>query len=291
MVIASSATNGFGNIELGDIVINGNNMSENVTAAIQDILIERNIAAASTATLQLADAQRTILRAQPYGFGNTLELDGLSFSLAEYTKTGDQTQIVFESTGVASLRLKTGVTATTNTVDITGFAEMLVRQVPGLNFVGEPTPLSAPIQVGRGTSSNTDEDSWTCLARIASTAGWRCFESMNTIYFGSDDFWFSFPSLGTLREFTIPVQNIDFDTDIGLPFGNVTVTGIANLWQYPPAGVVTLADMGIANGNYLVNDMQRDLYSPQMTCVLQVPVTPALLLNPPTNQTGLASGG
>lgn len=284
-----TATNGFGDIQLTDIVINGGPMSLDVTAAVNDVIVERNIAAASTITLQLSDPFRSILRSGVFAFADTLEVDGLSFTLAEFTKTGDQLQIIFEASGVYALRQITGVQNQTNTDDITGFAEQLVMAVPGLGFVGEPTPLSTPIQVGRGTSSNTTEDSWTCLVRIASTAGWRVFESMNVIYFGSDDFFFSFPSSSTLQEWTETIQNIDFDYDIGQPFGNVTVTGMSNLWDYPPASVVTLAGMGIANGNWLVNDMQRDFYSPQMTLTLQQPISPAVLLNPDEDETGLES--
>jgi hypothetical protein len=115
--------------------------------------------------------------------------------------------------------------------------------------------------------------------------------SAGVVYFGSDPFWFSSPSLGTLQEFTQGIQNIDFDYDTGQPFGNITVTGIANLWQYPPGSVVTIVNMGPANGNWLINDMQRDLYSPQMTAVLQIPQSPDALINPTGNQTGLSTGG
>lgn len=287
MVIASSATAGFGNIELGDIVINGGPLSIDVTTAIQDVLIERNIAAASTVTLQITDPFRTILNSGIFQFGDVLYLDGLTFTLVEQTKTGDQEQLIFEDQSVAALRAQTGTQATSNTVDITGFAEQLVLQVPGLKFVGEPTPLSTPIQVGRGTSSNPDEDSWTCLVRIASTAGWRVWGDMGTIYFGSDPFWFSFPSQGTVQEFTQGVQNIDFQYDTGQPFGNLTVTGICNLWDFAPGSVVSVVQMGPASGNWLVNDIQRDLYSPQMTATLQVPQTPDQLINPNANSTGL----
>lgn len=296
-IVSSSATNGFGNIALSDITINGQGMSVDVTEAISDVIVERNIAAASTVTLQMTDPSRKILRSGIFQYNDVLQLDGLLFTLVEVTKTGDQLQCIFEANGVALLRNQTGATATTNTVDITGFAEQLVMAIPGLGFVGEPTPLSTQIAVGRGTATNPAEDSWTCLVRIAATAGWRVFESANVIYFGGDDFWFSFPSVATLQEPIAPappqqlIQNIDFDYDTGQPFGNITVTGIANLWQYPPASVVTLANMGPANGNWLVADMQRDLFSPQMTLTLQVPVLPAEYLNPNANSTGIITSG
>jgi hypothetical protein len=296
-IISSSAINGFGNLHLGDVIINGSTLTLDVTSAISDIIVERNIAAASTVTLQMTDPQRQILRNNIFNYFDALELDGLLFALVEQTKTGDQLQVIFEAAGVALLRLQSGITATTTTSDITSFAESLVSAIPGLGFVGEPTPLAAPIAVGRGTTSNPQEDSWTCLVRIAATAGWRCFESANVVYFGGDDFWASFPSQGVLTEPIAPEQpqsaiyNIDFDYDIGQPFGNITVTGISNLWQYPPGAVVTVAGCGPANGNWLVSDIQRDLFAPQMTCTLQTAIVPALYLNPSQNSTGIVTGG
>lgn len=282
-----SPTQGFGNLSIGDITINAGPVNANYASAVTDVIVERNIASASTVTIQLADPLRTILRSQIYKYTDMLELDGLNFALVEIVKTGDQLQNVFEAEGVFLLRQQRGATASANTVDITGFAEQLVRQIPGLGFVGESTPLSTPIAVGRGTTSNPDEDSWTCLVRIAATAGWRLFESNNVIHFGSDPFWISFPSVATLQEWTANIYNMDFDFDIGQPFGNITVTGVSALWAYPPGSVVTLVGMGPANGNWLVNDMQRDFYSPEMTVTLQQALTPDQFLNPSEADLGI----
>ena len=275
-----SPTQGFGNIQLGDITINGGPLDSNLAAAVTDVIVERNIASASTVTLQIADPLRTILRSQILQYTDVLELNDLLFALVEITKTGDQLQFIFEAYGVFLLRQQSGTTASTTTSSITAFAEQLVRAIPGLGFVGENQAADMAIAVGRGTTTNPYEDSWTCLVRIAATAGWRVFESDNVIYFGSDPFWISFPSQATLQEFTTNIQNMDFDYDIGQPFGNITVTGIANLWDYPPGSVVTTAGMGPADGVWLVNDMQRDFYSPQMTLTLQAALSPDQFLNP-----------
>lgn len=282
-----TATQGFGTLTLGDITINGGPLDSNIAAAVTDVIVERNIASASTVTIQVSDPTRYILRSQLLNYTDVLELDGLLFALVEITKTGDQIQFIFEAYGVFLLRQEKGTTASSTTSNITAFAEQLVSAIPGLGFIGENDKLATAIAVGRGTTANPYEDSWTCLVRIAATAGWRLFESNNVIHFGSDPFWAGFPSVAVLQEFTPGIQNIDFDYDIGQPFGNLTVTGVSALWDYPPGSVVTTAGMGPANGVWLVNDMQRDFYSPQMTLTLQQALTPDQFLNPSQADLGI----
>ena len=288
----STATQGFGNLTIGDITINAGPLDPNFASAVTDVIVERNIASASTVTIQIADPLRTILRSEIYTYTDILEMDGLLFALVEITKTGDQIQYIFEAYGVFLLRQQTGSIASATTTNITGFAEQLVRAIPGLGFIGQVDRLAgAPaIAVGRGTTTNPNEDSWTALMRVAATAGWRVFESNNVIHFGSDPFWMTFPSVATLQEFTTNTFNIDFDYDIGQPFGNVTVTGVANLLDYPPGSVVTLVGMGPASafgGLWLVNDMQRDFFSPEMTMTLQSPISVELFLNPSQADLGI----
>jgi|SRR6185437_7336504 len=290
---------GFGPMDPGDLTIFVNGVpvtNVDIFNAISDVLVERTISGASTVTIQLTDPSRQILNSGNFVPGTTLMLDGLSFTLVQFAKTSDQMQLVFEASGVAALRLQTGNTVTTTTSDITTFARSLVLAVPGLSFVGDPTPVNPAIAVGRGTSTDaTDnpEDSWTCLQRLATTAGWRCWESANTVFFGSDPFWETFGVKGTLQEWTAGVQNMDFDWDVGKPFGDVTVTAMCQLWAYNPGDIVHTANLGMAS-NYptspdpnialtpnlwIVSDMQRDLYNPQATITLTTPMPPYDLIN------------
>lgn len=295
---SETLVDGFGPVNPGDltIAVNGNSLQPFVeTGALNDVLVERTISGASTITLQLTDPFRKILNSGIFSFGDTLELDGLNFTLVQFNKSADQLQLVFEATGVAQLRLQTGNTATTTTSDVTSFARSLVNAIPGLGFVGDPTPVNPAIAVGRGTSDDpTDdpEDSWTCLQRLATTAGLRCWESANVIYFGSDPYWESFGVKGTLQEWTAGVQNMDFDFDVGKPYGDITVTAMTELWAYNPGDIVHTAKLGPASGLtnpdpsvgsvpnlWLVSDMQRDFYSPQATITLTVPMPPYDLIN------------
>lgn len=276
---------GFGTLGPSDLIVNGGPILVDALDAITDVIVERDITSATTITLELDDPFRNVLRSGVFNYGDTLTLAGSgesSFTLVQFVKASDQLELVFESTGVFQLRQQVGVIATTtSTTDLSGFAAMLVAEVPGLSFVGEPDPLQVPLVggIGRGTSTDTGEDSWSCLTRLATSAGWRCWEANNTVYFGSDPYWLStMPSLGILQEFTDQIMNMDFDWDIGKPYGSITATAFTGLWTFSPGQVVTVQGMGPADGVWLVQTAQRDLYNPLATIQLTVPLTAAQLL-------------
>jgi hypothetical protein len=279
-LVALPPTPGFGDVTVSDIIINGAGISTDVTIAVTDVIVETSIANASTVTVELTDPTRWIIRSGIFNQGDSLELDGLNFTLVAFTKASDQLELVFESTAVYNLRQEIGVLNGGGT-NLFGFAQQLVSAVPGLSLVGENDPLAnaEAISITRGTSDDPDEDSWTCLVRLAATAGWRVWEYNNTIYFGSDPFWLTyFASYATLQEFTPQVMNIDFSYDWGQPFGNATVTAMTDYLSFPVGSPVTVTGLGPANGVWIINDMQRDLYNPEATVTLMIPMTPAELI-------------
>ena len=277
-------------LDTSDFLVNAQKISVDVSNAIQDVIVERTISTASTVTMQISDPTRVLLKSGIFSnWGAQLTVDSLNFSLVETTKTGDTIQAVFETTGIADLRREVGVQATTTTNDITSFIGGLVSAVPWLGFVGyegaaySDAESTQAVSIGRGTTDDPFEDSWTCINRIATSAGWRCFESNNVVYLGPDSFFLTAPSAGVLQEFTAGIQDIDFDYDIGKPFGTVTATGMLGMWTYNPGQVVTFEGMGPLDGNpWLVQSMQRDLYNPQATLVLYWPVTPQWAIASPS---------
>ena len=279
-VILNNTLDGFGPLEPSNFIVNGQRLTTDVAGAVIGGTVMRTAQGASTITLQLADPLRTILRSGLFVYGSVLQVENLSFTAVQLTKSADVLQLVFEASGVAALRLQTGVQATTNSVDLTGFVQSLVSAVPGLQLIAQSTPLAAAVSIGRGTSNDVTEDSWTCIQRVVTSAGWRCFEVNGIIWLGPDSFFLSAPSQGTLVEFTPQIQNIDFDYDIGKPFGTATVTGMCETWGYPPGAVVWTSGMGPMDGQpWMVQDCQRDLYSPQMTATLHVPMSPYDVIN------------
>ena len=283
-------TPGFGTLSVPDFQINGKGMTLDVTAAIHDITLESTIGGASTVTMVLKDPTRQILRSQVITFTDTMTVNGLSFTCVEFTKSGDTLTIIFEATGVNMLRRQIGVTASTTTTNITTFVASLVAEVPSLKFVGQPTPTIFPIATARGSSDDPEEDSWTCMQRLAGTAGWRCWEYNTTVYFGSDLYWAKSAASATFAEFQPNTTsgaclNIDFDWDYGQSMAPITATVLLGTITYTVGEVINVATMGPADGIYIVYSMTRDLFNKTATVSLQWPLTPAQVLTNIANPT------
>lgn len=115
------------------------------------------------------------------------------------------------------------------------------------------------------------EDDWTCLQRLASEIGWRCFCVSGTIYFTSDEHLFLSKVMMTLSEESDGVDAIDFDYTQRTRNAQVTVTCRADRWQAPPGTVVSIEDMGPASGRWLVTAIGRSLFNPATTITLKKP--------------------
>lgn len=259
---------------------------QNVTSSVTDAILARTVDGASTVVLQMQDPVRSILRSGMFSFGLALTVDGLNFALVQFAKTGDQLQLTFEAAAAYDLRKQKGALVWASTTDLDGFVRHLVDAVPGVKLVCEPGAVSFETGSGvnasstvsiiaRGTTAQPDEDSWTCINRLANSAGWRVFECEGTIFMGSDQWLLKeFPSAGTIKEFTTEVQVIDGTYDVGMPLGQLTVTAMNATWPAKPGQPITVANMGPLNGVWLVYSMQRDLFNPQGTMTLQVPMNP-----------------
>ena len=81
-------------------------------------------------------------------------------------------------------------------------------------------------------------------------------------------------------EFSDTVQLIDFDWDVGKPYAQATVTCMMENWQFNLGEIVQINNLGIANGYWMVAGMQRDMYLPQASLTLQVPMPFASVYNP-----------
>lgn len=282
-----TATPLFGYLSKEDMLLSGSKMPGLIADAITDAQIMRGMQNASTITLQLADPYRYILRSNVLGDYELLTADGLNFVMVEIAKASDQLSVTFEAQAVNKLRHHSGALVYKSTTDLGGFAQLLCSQA-GVPCVSDPSPLlvatpiargsgSAVSTIGTGFTKASQEDSWTCLTRLATTTGWRCFESAGTIYMGPDPWLMSRAvNVGTIQEFTDAVQDIDVDWDIGKPVGQASVTAMTGTWQFGPADVVNTEGMGkLLDRPWLVFACQRDLFNPQASITLQVPMTAA----------------
>jgi len=297
---SASQIAGFGPVDLGSILLGGKVLDTSYQEAIIDMFIQRTLTGISIVTMQLADPYRkllqTIVRAN-----EKIVIDGLEYTLVQTMKASDQLQLVFESSLVHKLRLLSGQTKSTVGYNITQFISGLVQEAGGVLKGPDyekiwPFITKQPIYklaLARGTTADKNENSWTCMSRLASSVGWRLWESAGVIYFGPDEYWLgnvTLPSgkagsppinaaLGTtgknlpiLKEFTQQVQLIDFDWDIGKPYGQATVTCMLDNFNFNIGEIVQLQNMGPANGYWMVAGTQRDLFMPQATVTLQIPM-------------------
>jgi len=237
----------------------------------------------------------------------------LVYTLVQFVKASDQVQLVFESEAIFRLSQQRGNGNVTSKTDagVTPYIASLVGALnpPPKNSYYSDISLVAPdyatiwndltgnhgvkvitVALGRGTTTDPYEDSWTAISRIASSIGWRVWENANTIYFGPDEYWLgTLPSqngippinaikgttganMQVISEFNETIQLIDFDWDVGKPLGQATVTCMLDNWQFDIGEIVKVSGCGIADGEWMVSSMQRDAFNPQASVVLQVPM-------------------
>ena len=302
----TAAAKGMGDLSVADVLIgkvplgqlvpitnsspNPTGVVQNVTAGVTDCVLGRTVDGASTVILSLQDPYpRSILRSGIFSFADTLTFDGLEFVNVADSKTGDQLQLTFEAAAAYNLRQQKGPDPWASANDLDGFVQHLINAVPGVELVCQPGPVSFGTGSGatasttvtsimRGTTAEPNEDSWTCINRLANSADNPATlgrlsatrRVARTIYMGSDSWLLTeFPSAGTIREFTTAVMNIDGTYDVGMPLGQLTVTAISNQWTAKPGQPIDVAGMGVFDGTWLVYSMQRNLFNPQASITLQ----------------------
>lgn len=272
--IGSIPTPTLGDLQVESLVIGSVAVMADITQAIEAITADRTINGASTITVQLLDTARTLLRSGIFRDATGCVLDSLTFTLAQISKGGDILTLVFEDTAVATLRRLTGQrTAAAGTTTRTQFAQRLIVEAAGptIRFNGFNDASLTQEPLARGTSSNPAEDTWSCLQRLASEVQWRCFCVAGTVWFGPDSWLMQQAPLGALHENSSGVDMIDFDWDSGKPVATASVHAVASRWSFPPGSIITLANMGVADGNWIVSDINRSLYSHDANITLTQP--------------------
>jgi hypothetical protein len=150
------------------------------------------------------------------------------------------------------------------------------------------TTRLVPYQFQRGGTAGEVEDSWTCLQRLASEVGWRCYIAGGACYFVSEPTLMKAGPRATLSELTLGVDNIDFDVDNGKASNEATVTARIMLLGFPPGSVVELEDCGPADGRWLVRTVERGVFDAAATVTLKRVTKP---LPEPAAETTTVSGG
>jgi hypothetical protein len=120
--------------------------------------------------------------------------------------------------------------------------------------------VEQPYQYRRGGEDGKTEDSWSCINRLAEEVNWRCFMSAGVCYFISEPELLKAKPSMVLTETTAGVDTIDFDIDGGKVKDEVTVKCRASRWLAAPGAAVELANVGPADGRWLVSSLSRGLF-------------------------------
>jgi hypothetical protein len=271
-----------------DVVPRKVKLDTRIDEAVTGGELERTIEGASTLTLTLHDPKRTLLQSGMFGYAIQVSLDGERFRLVKVSKSGDDLTLTFEDRVVALLRQHDKPRkASRGKLTRAQFALSLVREIkPPVQFVCPELKVRQPVagqtdrrklrkalpyQFRRGGTDGTQEDSWTCLQRLAQEVNWRCFVSAGAVWFISDEALVKARRLTAISEQTLGVGSVDFDVDDGKVSSEVTVTCRARRWATPPGSIVQLSGLGPADGQWLVASVRRGLYDADATITLRRP--------------------
>jgi hypothetical protein len=254
--------------ELMTVLDYGQSVSAFIGNQLTSAALTRSTSQAATLKLGFADPKRTVLTSPLLTQKVTIDTGAwpsVRFTLVQVSKSGDDVTATFEDTLVNRLRGITGqVSAAPGVLDRVAFAAQLCREA-GVPIYAPPpgaTPLAAE-PLTRGTSETPDEDTWSCLNRLAQDVNYQCFSDTQSIYFGPDSWFQSWAVSVQIAEFSDLAGQIDFDYDIGKPVATATVHTYADKWPLL-AGVgahAELLDANAASGSYLITEISRDLFS------------------------------
>lgn len=134
------------------------------------------------------------------------------------------------------------------------------------------------------------EGTWDCSGRLADEVGWRRFVSAGIFYYMSEaELYDSKPRL-VLRPGVPGLDDIDFDLDEGQPISQLTATVRTNRWFAPPGTTVQVEGYGMANGKWLITQIDTSLFEPTAEITLKLPI-PKLPEPAPQAKTGGGKGG
>jgi hypothetical protein len=114
------------------------------------------------------------------------------------------------------------------------------------------------------------ENTWECALRLAEEVGWRRFIVRKRFYFISEEDLIRSKPRARIREHRGGVDDIDFEIDGRQKVDEATVTCRAKYWRVPPGAVVIVEEQGLADGRWLVSEIDRpDLWADALTVSLR----------------------
>ncbi|MCA1781806.1 MAG: C40 family peptidase [Dermatophilaceae bacterium] len=256
---------------LSSLTIEGRKLKRDVAEGIVSAEVSRNISGSSLFELRLHDSNGDLLRSPLLKQAVIAKIDDRAYELVKVRKTREEIALTFEDLAIANLRshdkpLKVAPNTTTH-VD---FVRRLVGEESWLKLVVPPNvrPPRAKVELSRGdpTSEGGDdeekEDSWTAIGRIGKARGWRRFvRNRNEIWYVPDKWLYDQKPAYKIKQFSDGVDEIDFDFDAGKPVASAKVIVRSSRWSIPVGSVVEIVDAGPADGKWLIQQVNRDIFS------------------------------
>lgn len=174
---------------------------------------------------------------------------------------------------------------------VRGEGRAIIAAYGGTGPVGDTSAgkSRAAVLVQRGTPENPNENSWTCLQRMAAARGYRCHALRNRIYYAREQDLIRARARATLSEDLPGIDWIDWEWSPRKKVNTATVQCVASLWALPPGVAVILEDAGPADGRWLVSAFRRSRDSKVATVELRRGTE--LLQPEPTRENAKAAGG
>lgn len=122
----------------------------------------------------------------------------------------------------------------------------------------------------------SNEDSWTCMQRLAEEVGWSCFMIGRSLYYMSEEDLFRRKTQYLIEPEDPAVLNLSYDLDMGKAVSSATLSVVAGRWKCPPGEPVLVEGFGPPDGRWLVVGWRRDYFSPVAEITLAQPGPEAL---------------
>lgn len=150
------------------------------------------------------------------------------------------------------------------------FARRLMDRADGVQAtLIEARREPARVQLARGSEDDPDESSWKALKRLADEVGWRFYSLGRIPVFASDDWLAEGRTIHPdgrqpwrIARDSDVVLDASFTVDVGQPVDEMTVELVAGTYQLAPGHPVETVGYGPADGQWLVERVDDDLYQP-----------------------------
>lgn len=116
------------------------------------------------------------------------------------------------------------------------------------------------------------ETYWDAIQRMAGEVNWVAFFTAGTFYFISEEDLFKSRARYRFSEASEGISNIDFRQDERRTPKTGTVSARINRWAVPPGLCVHIDDLGPASGKWLVQSVERSLFSAEATLAIIQPL-------------------